>query len=1593
MVGPSEPSKVEALLTCGVESSTDALISASVRGAEVQGGTRRRLILYHPNDHEYFTDLICLVRKQIEIFVQPTKKKKTDASRNCNDASRHLYAEGKVGIRCVHCAPPKPTGAEGGTASAPIPPPPERGAAVYPNSTSLVYQSVRNWQRHHMLSCPLIPEEVREELVALKSAPRQRRSSNSGSSYWESSCARLGLVDTRGGLKLRKGALDGTWAYGADDGNGKEDMAQLLEPSKAPPLSPSKSEPRCALSPPVVLDNLPRVRPLSDMQSITQTKICPGNEAPCVSVFGSVSILPADSITTKQRQPSHMNSSDIAHATLRTDIDISSLTDASASNTNPVGLGVRASVEGGICDEFDSKPLHESLDIHWDGNVDLDRTNTIRNDKNGDVGGYNHTLGSGSQTALELTTAQMPIPDQNQLTNSGTLPRDVIMERLGLAWKVVQAAVEIRRLPPQDNTIDHAATDIEFTEDIFSLRALGKELYELLLNKPTFGVGVLGGDSTGAITSSASGSGDSDEPSLTRHEKKAQRTVGSSNHVVHLEALGYPSALCFLLTALLDATSGGGTETCSIYSTFKEVEEDLNLMVNQPENFLFDSSGAVDGSELLQLNNPEGELYGREEEMSKLHQAFEQAFSSTDKDHKNGVVLISGYSGTGKSSLVLKAKARYIQRGARFISGKFDAMRQVQPLSAIMSALNDYCNLLANDANQIDQIREALAINMGTEGWALADLIPNLRMILPNASDGQQSAHVSGKEAQQRLEFLIRMLFRATCSGQSQPVVLFLDDLQWANEQSLNIMTALATDSQQTGLLIIGCYRDNEVGPESVLTQYVDRLQRSESVAINSIHIDNLGLESVNALISGAIRAFPRATRPLARVVLNNTGGNTFFVKQLLHSLFDEGLLRYSLPTRKWEWDLDSIRNREIASNVVEHMAAKLLRLAPEVHKSLRIVAAFGSHCQEDVLRIIDTDPSRLGCTVTALDVAVEEGLVVKTGGATYRFAHDQIQNAAYNLIPQSERDLFHLQIGRSLWQQSSAKQIDKYMFVLVDQLHRGAGLVSDQKEKIRFAELSLVAGQKAASMSAFLPAWAYVKSGISLTTEDEWKCHRELCLNLYALCAEMEYIHGNFDAMAGSLEVIIKRGNTLQEKIRAYYLLVQSSGTQRNSSDAFATAITILGQLGEPLLSDVSESQTQRELVKTQALLRAKTDAEIGGLHPMEDSEKREAMKFYDILLLYAYTTKKDFFTIMACRMVQLSLSYGVCAESAVAFASFGMALCGTVSNIACGYRMGKVALAILDRFQAKESLARVYVSVYGFIFTWVQPLQSCIERHKHAIEVGLLTGDNEFAMLNVNMYQGTALASGQRLGTLMKDMKAYSKQMVELNQKMIYTFGKPMRQAVENLLGRSANPARLVGNELDERMLQRTIEEEGLSSMIRFYEMWLLYLFGNYEEAAEVAAKNHGVESQWLARSPIACNHVFYSGLTSLAMERKERCGRWMNTIHRTMNQMRGWTSSSPWNFQHKMELMIAECAFLGGDMSAAAEAYDSAIATAAKHRFIHEQGLALERAGIFYLESCDHAAASDRFMKAYDCYIQWEAFSKAAHLKEQYVSYIEH
>jgi predicted ATPase len=483
--------------------------------------------------------------------------------------------------------------------------------------------------------------------------------------------------------------------------------------------------------------------------------------------------------------------------------------------------------------------------------------------------------------------------------------------------------------------------------------------------------------------------------------------------------------------------------------------------------------GASDASDRLMA--PE-KLYGREHEIETLLGAFDRVVVNGATE----LVLVSGYAGIGKSSVVNELQKALVAQRGLFASGKFDQYKRDIPYAALAQAFRSLVRpLLGESEVELSRWRDVLSEALGPNGQLIANLVPELELVI-----GKQppAADLAPQDAKNRFQMVFRR-FLGVFAREEHPLALFLDDLQWLDAATLDLLEHLVTHPEVRHLLLMGAYRDNEVGPAHPLLRTVEAT-RNAGGRVQEIVLTPLGLDDIGRLVTDAVHCEPEHARPLAQLVHEKTSGNPFFVIQFLTALNEEGLLLFDPVAPAWRWDIDRIRARSYTDNVADLLVEKMKRLSAPAQEAIKQLACLGTVADVATLTLVSRKTEE--ASDAALLEAVHAGLVFQSDNA-YKFLHDRIQQAAYALIPEEHLADIHLRIGRAMLASMSTDVLAEHLFDVANQFSRGTARLVDRDEKAQVATIDLRAGQKAKASAAYASARAYFSAGVALLDESDW--------------------------------------------------------------------------------------------------------------------------------------------------------------------------------------------------------------------------------------------------------------------------------------------------------------------------------------------------------------------------------------------------------------------------------------------------------------------------------------------------------------------------
>lgn len=998
--------------------------------------------------------------------------------------------------------------------------------------------------------------------------------------------------------------------------------------------------------------------------------------------------------------------------------------------------------------------------------------------------------------------------------------------------------------------------------------------------------------------------------------------------------------------------------------------------------------------------------------------------SPQNRSPRSELILVAGSAGVGKTTLVQELCQPRAHRGQSpkqqrgyFIQGKFDQLQRNIPFSAFVQA---FCSLvsqiLSASSEQLHQWKTEILQAMGESGAVLIDVIPELEQVV-----GPQPAvpELAGAAAQNRFNRLFQRFVQVFATPH-HPLVIFLDDLQWADSASLTLLHLLVSEGQNSHLLLIGAYRDQDISPTHALTLTLATLHQAE-VPIQTITLLPLALDALHQMVTDTLGCSREVAAPLTEMVYQKTQGNPFFAIQFLKFLYQEGLIYFDSEIGNWQCNMPAIRTAALTEDVVALMTQQLQTLPVHTQRMLQLAACLGNLFTVETLALIAEQSAQ--DIVAKLQHPLQRGMIIphgmkpidlgevstsdnpgviepSTDNITYQFLHDRIQQAAYALIPFEERPAIHRKIGHLLLRHHRTTDPDSPVFEIVSHLNAGSSQVVDIQERVDLAHLNLQAGQRAKASTAFNTALDYLRVGLTLIPPNSWQTHYGLTLALHQELAEAAYLAGDFEAMDRWIEAVLQQASSLLDQVKVYEVKIQAHMARNQMGEALQLGLQVLSELGMSLPEEPSPTDIMAAMQQAEAALAGKSVTELLNLPTMTDPVQLATARIHASLSATAYLITPHLSPLLVIQQVLRSVQYGNTAVTASTYASYGALLNSLTNDIGRSYALGQLSLRQLARFNAKALQAQTYFIFYVLVHHWQAPLADTLAPLLEAYQVGLETGDLEFAAYSLDHYLANAYFLGKALNPLAVEVAVFRVAMQDLHQESPYNYSGFYHQAILNLLGQSSDPSLLVGHACDEKVALSLCQQRGESTGLFFlylHKLILCYLFGHHHQALDVAR----CAEPYITNVPgavVLVLHNFYASLAYLAVY--EDCDSYRDphgncltpsiiqqAVAHNQAKLEFWAKHAPMNYQHKYELVEAERYRAWGDRLMAMEWYDRAITTAKLAGFIQDEALANELAAYFYLAWGKANVAQLYLTEAYQAYTQWGAKAKTDALAQRY------
>ncbi|MGF6935488.1 PAS domain S-box-containing protein [Paraburkholderia sp. UCT70] len=1021
------------------------------------------------------------------------------------------------------------------------------------------------------------------------------------------------------------------------------------------------------------------------------------------------------------------------------------------------------------------------------------------------------------------------------------------------------------------------------------------------------------------------------------------------------------------------------------YQTAAGVERDLQHCLAEWER-----QHRIDDFPLGEHDTPDWllipeKLYGRAREIETLLASFDRVVKGGAPE----LILVSGYSGIGKSALVHELHKVLVPPRGLFASGKFDQYKRDIPYSTLVQAFQSLVRpLLGKSDTELASWRDALLEALGPNARLMTDLIAELKLII---GDPPPIPELEPQQAQSRFQLVLRR-FIGVFARPEHPLALFLDDLQWLDAATLDLLEDLLTCSDLQHLMLIGAYRDNEVDVTHPLMVKLQAI-RIEGAKIDEIRLSPLARQHIEQLIVDALHGEPDRAAPLAQLVHEKTAGNPFFVIQFLHALADEDLLTFDYDAACWSWHLDRIYAKSYTENVVDLMVGKLIRLPAETQQALQLLACLGNTAAIAMLAIVlGTSEEQVHA---ALWPAVREELIERLEGS-YRFIHDRVEEAAYSLIPEAFRAEAHLRIGRLLAAHTPPGKREEAIFDVVSQLNRGAALITDQEERDQLAEFNLIAGKRAKGATAYAAALAYLVAGVAQLAEDCWARRHELIFALELNRAECEFLTGQLSVAEERLAALSNRATTTVEQAIVACLRMDVCTTRDQSGRAVAVCLDYLRRVGIECSAHPKEEEVRREYERIWSLLRGRTIEELIDLPRMEDPASLATVEVLTKVLPPALFTDANLASLTICKAVSVSLEGGNCDASCFAYVQLSKIAGPCFGDYQAGFRFGQLGYELVERRGLKRFEASTYLCFSLFVVRWTKHVRACRDLLRRAFEAANRIGDLTHGAYTCSLLNSDLLFAGEPLpavqGEAEHGLAFAEKARFGLSIDLITT----QLALVRTLRGLTPKFGCFDDGQFAELRTENHLSSNPALAIAACW-YWIRKLQARYMASDYAAAVDATSKAQPLLWTSVSffeeADYHFYGALARAAYwdcgdaARASDRQQHLDAVAAHHRQLEVWAENGPENFENCAALVGAEIARLEGRGLDAELLYEKAIRSAQANGFVHNEALANELAGRFYAARGLEKIAGLYLQDARYCYLRWGAEGKVRQLEEKY------
>ena len=990
-------------------------------------------------------------------------------------------------------------------------------------------------------------------------------------------------------------------------------------------------------------------------------------------------------------------------------------------------------------------------------------------------------------------------------------------------------------------------------------------------------------------------------------------------------------------------------------------------------------------------------LYGRKPELDQLETLFDDVTHGATE-----LILVSGNAGVGKTAMVNELGKAIVRGNGYLVQGKFDQLHQSSAYGAFALAFAGLIQqILGEPKNCLDIWRKALLKALGSNAQLIVDLVPELELVIGEQPDVPE---LPPTEAQNRFQ-IVFLNFIKVFANKDHPLVIFMDDLQWSDVPTLNLIQRLVTARELNHLLIIGAYRNSALDASHPLHVCIHQIKKVRE--FTELPLLPLDRPAVEQLVIDTLHGDKKSSAQLSDLLYEKAQGNPFFIKELLKSLNEDGAITYSLQAGRWIWHIDVIKHAKVSENVVDFMVESLRRLQSSTQEVLQHAACIGNIFDLRMLSLINGRPMQQ--TSIDLKEALERNLVAPLSESykfaelgimgrdhsdfvnpTYKFQHDRIQHAAYALIEPERKKHLHLLIGRRMKAHQSP-EMEGHLVNMVNHLNAGRELINNTQEQYELSCLNLEEGIKAKSSSAYDAALGFLNVGYGMLPQGTDGKDDALTFLFNKEIQQCKYLIGEHDEADAWMTTMLESAKTKSVNAELLSVRTRQYATIGKMRESIQSAIAGLSLLGIEMLEDPGSDDVTQELELVIENLRGRSVSDLIDSAELSDPDIRIAISLLMEIFPAAFLSGSgNLFPYLVLKSVNLSLCHGNSPESAFAYAAYGMLLCGSLNDPRLGYEYGKLALAMNERFDDVALKSRIIYVYTMFIHHWSNPWSSMTPWFLKGIEAGYQSGD--LLYLAYSAQDCTIWDPTCDLKAASEQQRKYLAIVKDCKFQDSLDSGTLFLQMQLNFQGLTQSLYSLNDDSFDEAQSVAGMRQRKFMTGIANYHIYkaeIHFFYDDYDGALEhVRAQDKLIASSMSLPQLVRFYIIAFltQSLLYTSMDESEQ-EFILESLHTYKKQMKLWAKSCIENFEHLDLIMEAELARLQNDMSEALRLYERAIAAAKTSGFRRDEAVANELAAKYLLDIGLAKAAEGYLTTAHYLYYRWGASRKTEQLEQKY------